>query len=236
LNRLRLVLVDTEGSINLGMILRLAANFSVKEIYIVSTRQYDQEEVKKYAVRADYLYDSLIRVSSIDDALAGCDIKVCTTAKSSEEDVLRSTVSSAKLPELLSGYGSVCLVFGRESTGLTREELSKCDIASTIPTSSEYPSLNLTNAVAIYLYELLSKNGELARELKVAQRDELEGAIAVFSQIAAEVMRDTNKITRAERAFRKMIYASSTTRTEVRIITHVLRRALRRIKLSKGIL
>lgn len=230
MDNLRIVLVDTEGSINLGMILRLAANFGVKEIFLVSSRSYNEEEVFRYAVRASYLYNSIVRVSNLDDALKGCDIRICTTAKAREEDVLRNSVSSIKLPELVAGYKNVCLVFGRESTGLTREELSKCEIASTIPTSSEYPALNLANSVAIYLYELLSRSGNLDLRIEVASRNLIEEAVDVFARITPSLLRDPHKIERANRSFRQIIFRSAPSEREIRIITHVLRRALRRLK------
>ncbi|MEM0046529.1 MAG: TrmH family RNA methyltransferase [Fervidicoccaceae archaeon] len=229
MDNLRLVLVDTEGSVNLGMILRLAANFSIKDIHIVSTREYNEEEVLRYAVRAGHLYHSIVRHVTIEDALNGCDIKICTTAKGASDDILRNTVSSLHLPELVSKYKNVCLVFGRESTGLTREELSKCDLASTIPTSEEYPALNLSNSVAIYLYELTAKK-KTEPIIETASREDIESTISTFSQISALVHRDPHKVERASRAFRQIIYKSSPSRMEIRVVHHVLRRALRRIQ------
>jgi len=226
---LRLVLVDTEGSINLGMILRLAANFAVDEIYLASERTYNEEEVFKYAVRASNLYSSVVRVKTLEEALNGCDIRVCTTAKAREEDVLRNTVSSEDLPNVVSSYRRVCLVFGRESTGLTREELAACDISSTIPSSESYPALNLANSVAIFLYELFTKLRKGEQVLKKASREELEEAISAFSRISRQVMSDERKIKAAERAFRHFMFKSSPSSREAKIVTHVLRRAVRRL-------
>jgi TrmH family RNA methyltransferase len=227
---LRIVLVDTEGSINLGMILRLSANFGAKEIFLVSSRTYNEEEILKYAVRASYLYSSIFRVSSLDEALSECDVRICTTAKAREEDVLRNNVPSTKLPELVSKYRKVCLVFGRESTGLTREELSKCDFSSTIPTSEEYPALNLANSVAIYLYELLSRSRSEKLGIEAAGRSQIEGAVSAFSGISSHVLKDPHKRERAERAFRQIAFRAAPSEREIKIVAHVLRRALRRIE------
>ncbi|MCE4620362.1 MAG: rRNA methyltransferase [Desulfurococcales archaeon] len=160
MDKLRLVLVEVEGAINLGMIARLAENFEVDELYLVNPKA-SLEEAREYAVRAAHRLDSARIVSSLDEALRGASLSVCTSARSSERDPLRVAVPPRSAAELAAGIeGVVALVMGRESVGLTRRELEKCHILSSIPSSPRYPALNLANATAIYLYELyLARRG-----------------------------------------------------------------------------
>ncbi len=154
--RLRLVLVSPEGRINLGFILRLSKNFGIEELCIVNPGfNIRDREVLEFAAKASDYIDRVKVVDSLNKCLSGVTVSVCTTAKLGiEGDVLRQGVSVYELNHYLPCEGVIALVFGRESTGLTREELKLCDIISTINTGESYNVFNLSHAVAIYLYEL----------------------------------------------------------------------------------
>ncbi|PMP59961.1 MAG: rRNA methylase [Caldisphaera sp.] len=156
---LRLVIVGIEGSVNLGYLLRLAENFDVDEIYLVSPTA-SAYEASKWAVKASNEIYNLIIVDSIEKALEGVDLSICTSDESSAKDVLRIPITPKKASELAEKVSNrVALVLGRESVGLTRDELKKCDLLCTIPSSHKYKALNVSNAGAIMLYELyLIKN------------------------------------------------------------------------------
>jgi len=154
--RIRLVLVSPEGKINFGFILRLAKNFNVDEICVVNP-QFDinDSEVIEFAARAKDSISKVRVTKSLAECIADTLISVCTTAKLNlEGDVLRQGIKIEELPHVIPRQGLITLVFGRESTGLTRDELRQCDIISTIDTGSEYNVLNLSHAVALYLYEI----------------------------------------------------------------------------------
>ncbi len=154
MDRLRLVLVGTEGSVNLGMIARLADNFEVDELYLVSPKASIEEAIR-YAARAARRLGEAVIVGDISEALEGVSLSICTSALSSEEDTLRIPVAPWEAAEAAARTpGTVALVMGRESVGLTRREIAHCTLLSTIPASPGYPVLNLTNATAIYLYEI----------------------------------------------------------------------------------
>ncbi|MCE4622858.1 MAG: RNA methyltransferase [Desulfurococcales archaeon] len=153
MDKLRLVLVGIEGAVNLGMIARLCENFQVDELYIVSPKA-DFEEAREYAVRAAHRLDEAVVVGSLDEALRGSSLSLCTSAKASHRDALRVPLHPKRAAEIAARTeGVVALVMGRESVGLTREELEQCDLLVNIPTSPRYQALNLANATAILLYE-----------------------------------------------------------------------------------
>ncbi|AFH43101.1 RNA methyltransferase [Fervidicoccus fontis] len=227
---IRLVLVGIEGGANLGMIMRLAENFEVDDVVLVYPRELDMDEARRFSAKAVGRLDNLVVYKNLDEALSPCDVRVCTTAKFSlDGDILRSTIPSYDLPSFLERYKKPCIVFGRESSGLTRDELSKCDFVSTIPSSSEYSALNLANSVSIYLYEIYKSKRK--RDLvNLAEREELEQAVSIFGDIASMALGDETKIMRARTAMRHVLFRSSPSKPEVRILTHVLRRVKRRIE------
>ena len=158
-NRLWVVLVEPEGKINFGFILRLARNYNIAGIYVVNPKfNVNDEEVRRFASRGiEYLESGkVIMKNSLEECLSEFDFTICTTAKGgSEDDVLRQAVHIEVLPYLIPSQGKIALVFGRESVGLTRDELGLCNVVSTLDTGTDYNVLNLSHAIAIYLHMLL---------------------------------------------------------------------------------
>ncbi len=165
----RLVLVEPEGKINFGFILRLARNFNISDICVVRPK-FDlmDPEVLEFAAGGAEAVKYCRICENIDECLEDVRISICTTSKvGSEKDVLRQGVPINALRYLLPSEGIIAIVFGRESVGLTREELSKCDIISTIPLKSEYNVMNLSHAVALYLYELSTAESSESQRLTI---------------------------------------------------------------------
>ncbi len=153
---IRIVLVGTEGEVNLGMIARIAENFCADELYLVSPQVSMSEEALQYSVKASKTLRESIVVDSLEAALKDVDVSFCSTAIKRKDDLLRKTL---ELNEAIQILGKIyprkaAFVFGRESTGLKREELAQCDYRFTIEACPKYPTLNLANSVAITMYEV----------------------------------------------------------------------------------
>ena len=149
---IRLVIVEPEGEYNVGFIARLARNFLVDELYIVNPKA-DLNKAREFSAKGlEYLERAKI-VSDYDEALKGVDLKIATSSIADVKgDILRKSITPEQAVELSAGK-NVALIFGRESVGLTREEIAKADFLLHIPANPEYPVLNLSHAVAIVLYE-----------------------------------------------------------------------------------
>ena len=150
--KVKLVLVEPEGKINAGFIIRLAKNFEVDEVIMVSPKFEIDDEVLRFAAQGKDYVEKVKIVKDFSEALEG--LVVCTSAKVSDKDPLRDFVAPWELPQKVGEPDVLTLVFGRESVGLTREELKMCDLLLHIPASSKYPVLNLSHAVAIVLWEV----------------------------------------------------------------------------------
>ena len=204
--QIRVILVGTEGEANLGMVARLIDNFCADELYLVKPRVEVGEEALRYAVKAVDTLENAVVVESLEEALEGTDLSFCSTAIRREGDVLRETLELEDVVEILSktNASKVGLVFGRESTGLTRSELALCDYRFTILTCDKYPTLNIANSVGITLYEVSkSRLSNIPRGtgVNLGQRRIL---VELLSELASHVFRDDHRMKDARIAAAKL--------------------------------
>ncbi len=149
------VLVGTQSPGNIGMVCRAMKNMGLYDLRLVNPCQVDHPEAHKFAVSARDVLDGARLFTSLEDALRDCEISVATTRRhgkyrqeiSTPQEIAEKVRSQAAMHR-------VALVFGREDSGLTTEEVALCRWQSTIPTADEYGSLNLAQAVLIFCYEL----------------------------------------------------------------------------------
>ncbi len=234
--RVRLVLVGVEGEVNLGSAARLAANFAVDELYLVSPRASPHgEEARRYAVRAAKLLEEARIVEGLGEALEGVEVAACTSAKTGQDsDVLRHPVPPREFAETVveRGYGSVAVVFGRESVGLTREEIALCDVLVTIPASPEYPVLNLSHAVAIVLYELWLARSKPARPREAAPEalKWIRGLVEEAARLVVEEQRRSQVVA----AMTHCLFKAGLTRGEASAIYYLFKRIVSRLKTPGG--
>ena len=153
---LRIVLVEPEGRMNFGQVLRLCRNFGIDDVCVVNPRfDIRDREVVEFAAGGASLLERVKVVEELGSCLEGVDFSVCTTSiAGAVDDPLRQAIAPGTVALLLPRDSRVALVFGRESVGLTRSELAACSLISTLVTPSDYNVLNVSHAVAIYLYEL----------------------------------------------------------------------------------
>jgi TrmH family RNA methyltransferase len=150
---IRVVLVEPEGEYNVGFVARLCKNFDINELYIVNPK-CNITNAGNFSAKGKDLLDNASIVSSFDEAIKDTDLKIATSSiADSKGDILRKAIRPWELNDIIGGK-KVALIFGRESVGLTREEISKSDFLLYIPASRKYPTLNLSHAVGIVLYEL----------------------------------------------------------------------------------
>lgn len=155
LDKLSIVLVEPQTPGNVGMVCRAMKNMGLRDLRLVKGCRTDHSEARKLAVSARDLLDGALRFESLEDALADIEISVATTRRLGKyrQEVMEPGELVAKLREKV-GSGRAALVFGREDNGLSTDELALCRWQATIPTSDEYGSLNLAQAVLIFCYEV----------------------------------------------------------------------------------
>ncbi|MEM4446508.1 MAG: RNA methyltransferase [Candidatus Jordarchaeales archaeon] len=220
------VLVEPEHASNVGAVARLIKNF-MGELVIVNPKFSSFEEAYILAKRGKDVLEQARIVSSIEEAVSNVDCVVATTAKLGDQyNVFRTAITPQLLAEnLKSVRGRVAILFGRESIGLTNEELKLADIVVTIPTSDTYPTLNLSHAVAIVLYELFkSLSGSKRIKARTANKVEREQAIKFFREIIQLLGYREEKIPLVEKAFRNIISRAWISGREIYTLLGVLRK------------
>ncbi|MCD4769577.1 MAG: hypothetical protein K8R35_05360 [Bacteroidales bacterium] len=104
---------------------------------------------------ADILDNALV-YSGLKDALEGMDFVIASSARHRwlQQDIIKITQLNSVLDDKRESSGKTAIVFGREEYGLTNDEIKLCDLVVTIPMNREFPSLNLSQAVMIFAFEL----------------------------------------------------------------------------------
>ena len=154
------VLVEPSGPINVGSVARLCENFSVQELRLVSPKcDYLAQEAKKMAVRGLKILEKAIIHKDINSALSDCSRVIATCGRKEHGDIPLNSNKEALCWALKSEREEkIALVFGREDRGLSNEELLKANKVISLNTSENYPSLNLSHAVAIVLHQFNQLN------------------------------------------------------------------------------
>ncbi len=190
------VLVEPAGTINLGSVARLCANFGVTELRLVAPRcDPSDPEAIRMAVRGKHLLKKAKHFSSLIDAIADCRRVIATCGRIDHGEIPLHHPDTA-LPWLLESplEKPVALVFGREDRGLSNQELLLAQRVITIQTDPIYPSLNLSHSVGIILHELHrhkskddSSNRKGPQSLDPALPLELENCLDDAEELLLEV-------------------------------------------------
>jgi TrmH family RNA methyltransferase len=155
------ILVRPEKVSNLGSICRLIANFHAAGLILVDSKiDATDLELIMTARRAIDIFYQAQHVDTLQKALSRVTYSIATTARIATPKTPRRMANSIENISWEQIGEIPAFVFGPESTGLLNDELDLCNMLITIPSSKEYPSLNLSHSVAILLYEVYKFNLE----------------------------------------------------------------------------
>lgn len=166
---IRIVLVEPAGPLNVGAIARVMKNMGLSQLVLVNPHCDPlSAEARQMAVHAVDLLEAAQQLPTLPEALRGCQRTIATTARTRSLETqledprtalpwLLETALQPEIDEPRSPHSSPqqsALIFGPEDRGLSNEELKYAQRFIRIPSSPEYPSLNLAQAVAVCCYEL----------------------------------------------------------------------------------
>ncbi len=224
-----MVLVRPHNSSNLGSIARVAKNFGLRGLSVVEPAVRPDEDSGRLATGADDLLASISRFATLEDAVAPFPV-VVTTSSLRGRARLR-TLELGQLPDFLTeSAGPVALVFGPERSGLTEDELARSSACLRLPTDPDFPTMNLSHAVAVVLavataFAPASQTLESADDLAPAA--EIEGAMAHWDRALEAIdFYDTGHRERSLRDWRRLVAARPLTVREVAILRGVANRVL----------
>lgn len=179
---LAIILVEPQSPGNIGMVCRAMANFGVGDLRLVNPCEYLHPEARKFAVAAHPLLGLARVFPDLTSAIADLHLSVATTRRAGR--LRGDLLDIGAVPELrrsLPEGGRMGLVFGREDVGLTSDEVALCSHAATVETSADVGSLNLAQAVLLFVHELARQPpAAMAGERERSPQGELE---ALFGQM-----------------------------------------------------
>ena len=161
------VLVSPRNPLNIGAVARAMANFGFSRLTVVAPYEPHWREAKS-AVGAPELLQRAKQAQSLAEAVAACTFVAGTgtlTHRRPEQPVIALPDLGPIVAPQLQGEGRLALVFGPEKHGLTREDLSFCNVLIEIPTDPRQPSMNLGQAVAVCLYEMRCRTSTADRKV-----------------------------------------------------------------------
>ena len=159
--QLHIVLVAPARPENVGAAARAMKTMGFTSLRIVDSEAHLQPAARWVAHGAGEILRRRANVRHVELALADVDFTVATTARSRARFHYYCTPPELleQLSERKQWVGQAALVFGREDSGLTNEELALADLLTGVPMQADHPSLNLGQAVMVYCYQLASLMG-----------------------------------------------------------------------------
>lgn len=230
---IRIVLVNTTHPGNIGAVARAMKNMCLDEMVLVDPiAEFPSGKTWARAAGAVDVLDKIRIVKTLDEAIADCHWVVGASARlraipwpllDARECAQRSVQESQK--------NKVALVFGRESSGLTNEELEKCHHLVHIPANTEYSSLNIAAAVQVLAYEVHVAHLQQEGKSEIKQDNdyprinaqELEGLYEHFEQaLQALEFYDPENPRQLMRRLRRLFNRVELDRMELNILRGIL--------------
>jgi len=234
---MRVVLVAARNPLNIGAAARAMSNFGFRRLRVVNPYEAGFREARS-AVGASALLQSAEEYKTVAEAVADCTLVVGTTAVRHRElqHPLRRLEYGARLIRKQLGSSRVALLFGSEKFGLSNAALSHCHWLMRIPTCEENISMNLGQAVAVCLYELV-RDGKAPRPAEDAKRAtsvELERLTTTL----LEVMRTSGYLTRrpiadVEERMRRLVRRLNLPARDAVVWLGILRQAVWKLRSAK---
>ncbi|MGQ9661039.1 MAG: RNA methyltransferase [Kiritimatiellia bacterium] len=230
LDNIRIVLVSPIYGGNVGAVCRAMANLAFSDLTIAAPRPLDIDEARMMACHASRILDSRKEYPTLATAVSDCGAVVGTTGRGG---LYRAHVRSPRelAPTILELARStkVALVFGSEVDGLTNEELAFCTHLIRIPSSLDYHSFNLAQAVLICCYELFMAHGsyEPPREKSdIAPSALRERMFAMWREMLLTVgFMNEEKADHMMLGIRRIFSRGALTQDDVKILMGVARQA-----------
>lgn len=233
LENIRFVLVGTTHPGNIGAAARAMKTMGLTNLHLVSPKIYPSAEATARASGADDVLARAIVHESLDAALTGCRQVYGMSARLRHLPV--PVVNPREAVEQIQNSqddAQIAIIFGREHSGLTNDELDRCQHLVNIPANPDYSSLNLAAAVQVLAYELKMsfdpsiEVGRIGEDREAINADDLEHLYGHFEQSLTTIgFLDPQKPKNLMRRLRRLFNRADLDRNELQILHGILRAA-----------
>jgi len=158
-----IVLVEPQLGENIGMVARAMANFGLSELRLVAPRDgWPSDKARAAASKADHVIDAAVVYETLEQALADLNFVYATTARVRDgfKPVRSPIVAAETLRRKYDAGEKVGILFGREKSGLSNEDVALADEVVTFPVNPAFASLNIAQAVLLMSYEWMKQSME----------------------------------------------------------------------------
>lgn len=239
MGELVVVLVEPKIQGNIGAVARAMMNFGVEHLRLVTDTPISQE-ARNRAVHAQEVLDNAVLFTRFVDAVKDVDLRVATTGivPDNQKRHLRSHLELGEFAERADEWeGRIGLIFGREDYGLLNPEIELCDLVVTVPTSREYPIMNLSHAVSTVLYHLFiekrRREGE-SRERRDASVEDRERLFVRLENLLERIGYPEHKRANTAVMFRRILGRAFVSRWEFHTLMGVVSRIERAVGNEKA--
>lgn len=240
LSKIKVVLIETSHPGNIGAVARAMKNMGLSKMVLVKPKEFPSSVASARASSAADVLNDAVVVASLDEAVAGCQLVVGASARlrkvSWPQMDVRETANYA-MRITSDEDGQVALVFGREDSGLSNDEMDRCHYLAHIPSNPCYTSLNIAAAVQVFAYECLmatdlkQTQGNNGYQDKLVSADKLEGFYEHLYQTLQDIeFLDPAKNARFMRRMRRLFNRSQLDVKEIDILRGILTAAQRQSK------
>jgi TrmH family RNA methyltransferase len=229
---LSVVLVSPRNPLNIGAAARAMSNFGFSDLRVVNPYDVAFREAVS-AVGADAVMQAARVYPTVPEAIADCSLVVGTTGGDHRdpEQPLRRLEYGARM---IQGHPSVALLFGSEKYGLSNDDISHCHWLMQIPARSEHRSMNLGQAVAVCLYELI-RDETMASAPAHPKRSAASSQTELLRERLAEVLLisgyyDHTAVEGAERRLRALVKRMNLSQQDTVVWLGIFRQILWKLK------
>lgn len=185
MERIRVVVVEPTAPGNIGSIARAMANFSLSRLVLVNPRPMNLDMARDFACGGAHVIDSLRTVGTFAEAIEGASFVIGTTRRAggAEPSVSVERAGSLFASHDASQEEECAIVFGREKSGLTREEKKACTFLSHIETvEGRAGSLNISHAAALFFHGIFAAHAKRDDE---SDRPDMAALKEAYNEIIA---------------------------------------------------
>jgi tRNA (cytidine32/uridine32-2'-O)-methyltransferase len=230
LDNISIVMVGTTHPGNIGAAARAMHNMCIANLVLVNPQCPVGEIAYARASGANVILDKLRKTESLQEAIQDCSLVIAASARvrSLPWPELTPDLMARKMADL-DGESGVALVFGREHSGLTNEELQLCHYMVNIPTNPDFSSLNVASAVQVLCYEIFKMGSDQVEARQPSVQDsasssqDLEGYFQHLQQVLTTTgFLDTENPGLLMQRLRRLYHRFEMSKTEVNILRGIL--------------
>lgn len=229
LARLRVVLVASQHPGNIGAAARAMKVMGLSDLALVAPADFPSPQAEARASGAGDVLAAARVHDRLDEAIADCTLAIGASARERRTawPLLDARGAAGRALALASEGRRVALVFGRERSGLTNDELDLCQVHLRVPTNPDYASLNLAAAVQVVSYELRMAAGDTVTPAATAEpvtTKDMEGLYKHWAEVlTASGFLDPDEPKLLMRRLRRLFNRAAPDRTELNILRGALR-------------